>query len=73
MNMIAGVDEVDDGMVILGDTTVLGYFTQHPPPVNPRLKLIDYVGSVAEQRWDLPVVPPCRVGCIIACLTESLR
>eukprot|EP00892_Ulva_mutabilis_P000570 jgi/Ulvmu1/10513/UM064_0051.1 len=49
MNIIAGVDEVDDGLVVHGDTTVVGYFAQHPPPVNPRLKLIDYVGSVAEQ------------------------
>lgn len=54
MNMIAHVDEVDEGDVILGDTTVVGYFTQHPPPVNPRLKLIDYVGSVAEQRCVQP-------------------
>lgn len=53
MNMIAGLDEVDEGQVVHGDTTVVGYFTQHPPPVNPRLKLIDYVGSVAEQRWGL--------------------
>lgn len=53
MNMIAGIDEIDDGQIIVGDTTVIGYFTQHPPPVNPRLKLIDYVGSVAEQRCAL--------------------
>lgn len=53
MNLIAGIDKIDDGQVIIGDTTVIGYFTQHPPPVNPRLKLIDYVGSVADQRCAL--------------------
>jgi hypothetical protein len=35
----------DAGVREVGDTAVIGYFTQHPPPVDPSLRLVDYVSG----------------------------
>ena len=35
----------DAGAREQGETAVIGYFEQHPPPVDPDLKLIDYVSA----------------------------
>lgn len=34
----------------VGDTAVIGYFQQHPPEVDPSLRLIDYIREVADKR-----------------------
>jgi ABC transport system ATP-binding/permease protein len=49
LNMIAGVEKADEGTWTLGDTSVIGYFTQHPPEVDPKLQVIDYLESVADK------------------------
>jgi ABC transport system ATP-binding/permease protein len=46
LNMLAGITAPDEGSRVLGDTSVVGYFTQHPPPVNPKLRIIDYITSI---------------------------
>ena len=48
LDMLAGVLPIDEGQRILGDTSVVGYFAQHPPPVNPKLRVIDYITSVVD-------------------------
>lgn len=35
----------DSGVREVGETAVIGYFEQHPPPVDPSLRLVDYVRS----------------------------
>lgn len=34
----------------VGDTTLVGYFTQYPPHVSPALRVIDYIREVADDR-----------------------
>ena len=48
LDMLAGLQPPDEGARVLGDTSVVGYFAQHPPPVNPKLKLIDYICSISD-------------------------
>lgn len=36
----------DGGVREVGETAAIGYFTQHPPPVDPSLRLVDYVRGV---------------------------
>ena len=48
LDMLAGLLPPDEGTRVLGDTSVVGYFTQHPPPVNPKLRVIDYLTSVVD-------------------------
>lgn len=50
LDMITGNAELDNGIRVEGDTTVVGYFQQHPPAVNPKLKIIDHVASQAQLR-----------------------
>jgi hypothetical protein len=38
----------DSGAREVGETAVIGYFTQHPPPVDPSLRLVDYVSSPSQ-------------------------
>ncbi|KAF6262123.1 P-loop containing nucleoside triphosphate hydrolase protein [Scenedesmus sp. NREL 46B-D3] len=50
LDIVAGVKELQSGRRELGETAVLGYFQQHPPPVEGGLRLVDYIRSVAEKR-----------------------
>ena len=48
LDLLAGLSSPDEGERILGDTSVVGYFAQHPPPVNPKLRIIDYISSIVD-------------------------
>ncbi len=48
LSMIAGRIEPDAGRVIIGDTVRFGLFAQEYPPVDPDLRVIDYMRSIAE-------------------------
>eukprot|EP00878_Enallax_costatus_P045842 GHUV01055345.1.p1 GENE.GHUV01055345.1~~GHUV01055345.1.p1 ORF type:complete len:549 (+),score=163.93 GHUV01055345.1:459-2105(+) len=50
LDLIAGLQEPQSGVREVGDTAVIGYFQQHPPEVNPSLRMIDYIREVAEKR-----------------------
>jgi ABC transport system ATP-binding/permease protein len=50
LDMISGDLQLDVGQREPGETTVIGYFRQHPPPLNPKLKIIDYITGEAEKR-----------------------
>lgn len=41
---------VQSGRREVGETAVVGYFQQHPPEVNPSLRMIEYIREVAEKR-----------------------
>lgn len=56
LDLIAGGTEFDSGEREVGDTTVLGYFAQHPPDVDPKLRIIDYISSIADKRCAAAVV-----------------
>ncbi len=43
LDIITGVKQMASGTRDLGETTVIGYFQQHPPPVRPDLRIIDYI------------------------------
>lgn len=46
--MIAGMQQPDSGRIDVGDTVRFGVFAQEYPPVDPRLRVIDYMRSIAE-------------------------
>lgn len=50
LDCIAGVRVPTSGKRDVGETTLIGYFTQHPPPVEPYLRVIDYIREVADDR-----------------------
>lgn len=56
LDMITGRSELDSGVRVEGDTTVVGYFQQHPPEVNPRLKIIDHVAKQAAFRCVMRII-----------------
>jgi hypothetical protein len=39
---------LQSGHVVVGETAVVGYFQQHPPPVPDNLRLIEYIRWVGE-------------------------
>ena len=43
LDLIAGLREADGGVREVGETAVIGYFTQYPPEVDEDLRLIDYI------------------------------
>ena len=49
LDMLSGRLALDEGHRELGETSVVGYFAQHPPEVNPRLKVIDYLVDVSDK------------------------
>ena len=57
LDLLAGLSSPDEGERILGDTSVVGYFAQHPPPVNPKLRIIDYISSIVDTSCAPP--PAC--------------
>lgn len=48
LNMIAGRIEPDSGVVEIGDTVKLGYFSQESEIIDDSLKVIDYIKNIAE-------------------------
>lgn len=48
MKMIAGWTEPDDGVINMGQTVKLGYFSQENEAMNESLKVIDYIKNVGE-------------------------
>ena len=48
MKMIVGEVTPDEGMIEIGDTIKIGYFSQDAAEMNPRLRVIDYIKDVAD-------------------------
>lgn len=48
LKVINGIVTPDSGYVEIGETVKIGYFSQENEEMNPNLKVIDYVKSVAE-------------------------
>ncbi len=48
LNMITGQMKPDTGVVMIGDTIKIGYFTQHNDSMKPEQRVIDYIKEVAE-------------------------
>lgn len=48
LSMIAGMQQPDSGRIDVGDTVRFGVFAQEYPPVDPDLRVIDYMRSIAE-------------------------
>lgn len=48
MKMIAGWTEPDDGVINMGQTVKLGYFSQENEAMDESLKVIDYIKNVGE-------------------------
>eukprot|EP00798_Chlamydomonas_sp_ICE-L_P006245 gene6245-2869_t len=49
LNLIAGINKPTSGKIDFGDSTVVGYFTQYPPPVQGDLRVINYIRELADQ------------------------
>ncbi len=48
LNLIAGLLPPDDGAREIGSTVRLGFFTQENEPIDPELRVIDYIRATAE-------------------------
>lgn len=48
LKVINGIVEPDSGYVEIGETVKIGYFSQENEEMDPNIKVIDYVKSVAE-------------------------
>ncbi len=48
MKIIMGLEEPDQGEVIIGSTVKLGYFSQESEYLNPKQRVIDYIRDTAE-------------------------
>lgn len=48
LNLITGVLTPDEGSIEVGETIKIGYFAQHFPEMDERLRVIDYVKEIAE-------------------------
>ncbi|KAI8472336.1 MAG: P-loop containing nucleoside triphosphate hydrolase protein [Monoraphidium minutum] len=48
LDLITGKLAPNSGLREEGETAAIGYFTQHPPPVDPSLRLVDYIRTFAE-------------------------
>ena len=48
LKIIAGITEPDSGLVELGETIKIGYFSQEPEEMNTGQRVIDYIKDVAE-------------------------
>ena len=49
LNLIAGRLSPDSGQVIVGETVKIGYFSQENPPMDPDMRVIDYVKEIGER------------------------
>lgn len=48
LNLIAGLIPPSSGTREVGETTVVGYFTQYPPEVRGDLRVINYIKEIAD-------------------------
>lgn len=48
LNLIAGKFSPDSGEVVIGDTVVIGYYSQENQDMDEKLKVIEYIREVAE-------------------------
>ena len=48
LNMIMGIEPVDKGKVVIGDTVVFGYYNQEMPTFSDDKKVIDVIRDIAE-------------------------
>lgn len=48
MKIIAGLEEPDQGEVIMGPTVKVGYFSQENESLDPKQRVIDYIRDTAE-------------------------
>lgn len=48
LNMIQGIEPVDSGKVVVGDTVVFGYYSQELIKVDENKKVIDVIRDIAE-------------------------
>ncbi|WP_455716235.1 ABC-F family ATP-binding cassette domain-containing protein [Anaerosporobacter sp.] len=48
LKVINGIVELDSGYVEIGETVKIGYFSQENEEMDPNIKVIDYIKSVAE-------------------------
>ncbi|MFY4776399.1 ABC-F family ATP-binding cassette domain-containing protein [Metabacillus sp. RGM 3146] len=48
LNMMAGRIEPDNGLIEMGETVRIGYYTQENLEMNENLRIIDYIKDVAE-------------------------
>jgi ATPase subunit of ABC transporter with duplicated ATPase domains len=56
LDVLAGITPPDEGLRILGDTSVVGYFAQHPPAVDAKLRIIDYISDIVAKSC-APIFP----------------
>ena len=49
LNLIAGRLKPDSGRVVVGETVKIGYFSQENPPMDPDMRVIDYVKEIGER------------------------
>ncbi len=49
LNLIAGRLTPDTGEVLVGETVKIGYFSQENPPMDPNIRVIDYVKEIGER------------------------
>ena len=49
LNLIAGRLSPDSGQVVVGETVKIGYFSQENPPMDPDMRVIDYVKEIGER------------------------
>lgn len=52
LNVIAGKVPVDSGVVKLGETVKLGYYTQQTEPIDEDMRMINYLSQVADSVTD---------------------
>lgn len=48
LNLIMGLEQPDSGKIVVGDTLVFGYFSQHDPLFDLNMKVIDVVRDIAD-------------------------
>ncbi|MGM9969061.1 MAG: ABC-F family ATP-binding cassette domain-containing protein [Anaeroplasma sp.] len=46
--IIMGLEQLDSGELIKGETLKIGYFSQHMDAVNPNIRVIDYINEYAS-------------------------
>jgi hypothetical protein len=71
---VAAAPLLQAGRREVGDTTLIGYFTQHPPPVRPDLRIIDYLrwGPAGRQVALLAApAPERRPACTAAAIPAA--
>lgn len=49
LNLIAGKLKPDMGEIVVGETVKIGYFCQENPPMDPEMRVIDYVKEIGER------------------------